>query len=34
VRIEALETPLGTYDQVVLRGSDVDALELSIGQRT
>ncbi|KAF9905672.1 hypothetical protein BX616_000957 [Lobosporangium transversale] len=30
VRINALQTPIGTYDRVVLRGSDVDALELSM----
>ncbi|KAI1316865.1 hypothetical protein EDD11_009355 [Mortierella claussenii] len=30
IRINTLQTPLGTYDQVVLRGSDVDALELSL----
>ncbi|KAG0213081.1 hypothetical protein BGX28_005102 [Mortierella sp. GBA30] len=30
VRINALQTPLGTYDQVVLRGTDVDALEFCL----
>ncbi|KAF9936923.1 hypothetical protein BGZ75_006035 [Mortierella antarctica] len=30
IRINALQTPLGTYNQVVLRGSDVDALEFSL----
>ncbi|KAF9292336.1 hypothetical protein BGZ74_000246 [Mortierella antarctica] len=29
VRIDALQTPLGTYEHVVLRGSDIDAIELS-----
>ncbi|KAI7823562.1 hypothetical protein BC939DRAFT_451364 [Gamsiella multidivaricata] len=30
IRINTLQTPLGTYDQVVLRGNDVDALELAL----
>ncbi|KAF9091759.1 hypothetical protein BGX23_004858 [Mortierella sp. AD031] len=30
VRINRLQTPLGTYDKVVLRGSDVDAIEFSL----
>ncbi|KAG0375868.1 MAG: hypothetical protein J3R72DRAFT_519076 [Linnemannia gamsii] len=30
IRINRLQTPLGTYDKVVLRGSDVDAIELSL----
>ncbi|KAF8945478.1 hypothetical protein BGZ47_002542 [Haplosporangium gracile] len=30
IRINRLQTPLGTYDKVVLRGSDVDALEFSL----
>ncbi|CAO3564439.1 unnamed protein product [Mortierella alpina] len=30
IRINALQTPLGTYNQVVLRGSDVDALEFTL----
>ena len=31
IRIDALQTPIGTYDQVVLRGDDVDAMELTLG---
>ncbi|KAG0286534.1 hypothetical protein BGZ96_009373 [Linnemannia gamsii] len=30
VRIDRLQTPLGTYDKVVLRGSDIDAIEFSL----
>jgi hypothetical protein len=30
IRINALHTLVGTYDQVVLRGTDVDALEVTI----
>ncbi|KAF9398060.1 hypothetical protein BGX21_008211 [Mortierella sp. AD011] len=30
IRINALQTLLGTYDQVVLRGRDVDVLELAL----
>ncbi|KAF9151372.1 hypothetical protein BG015_006760 [Linnemannia schmuckeri] len=30
IRINRLQTPLGTYDKVVLRGSDVDAIEFSL----
>ncbi|KAF9357497.1 hypothetical protein BGX26_003628 [Mortierella sp. AD094] len=30
IRVNALQTLLGTYDQVVLRGRDVDALELAL----
>ncbi|KAF9119147.1 hypothetical protein BGW39_000528 [Mortierella sp. 14UC] len=30
IRIDRLQTPLGTYDKVVLRGSDVDAIEFSL----
>ncbi|KAG0048886.1 hypothetical protein BGZ83_006217 [Gryganskiella cystojenkinii] len=31
VRIDVLQTPIGTYEHVVLRGGDVDALELTLG---
>ncbi|KAF9439256.1 hypothetical protein BGZ76_007457 [Entomortierella beljakovae] len=30
VRINKLQTLLGTYDQVVLRGNDIDVLEISL----
>ncbi|KAF9900143.1 hypothetical protein EC991_007823 [Linnemannia zychae] len=30
VRIDRLQTPLGTYDKVVLRGSDIDAIEFTL----
>lgn len=30
IRIDRLQTPLGTYDKVVLRGSDIDAIEFSL----
>lgn len=30
IRVNALHTLVGTYDQVVLRGTDVDALEFTL----
>ncbi|KAF9425113.1 hypothetical protein BGZ94_007829 [Podila epigama] len=32
VRINTLETPIGTYSHVVLRGTDIDAIELPLSQ--